>query len=245
MGYISAKMGRAGFDCPDDVLSGERGFLKLMYGDDEVNLQPAMIEGTFALEKAYIKPYSACRYCHPAIEAALMIRKDNEINIDEISSVKVNTYSLAVDKHDHTNIEGCGSAKMSIPYSVAVALSKGSANMMEYSLASVTDSKVLDLTNKVIVIADEAMNATFPEKQSALVEVNMVDGNSYHKQVDFPKGEPENPMTLEEVRKKFTSLTVYSGRSKAEADEIFSVVMDIENRFEELLLLISGTKNHK
>ena len=77
MGYTAAKVGKAGYAGPDDVLSGDRGFLKMMHGDDAVELKSPLLDGTYAIEKAYIKPYAACRYCHPSIEAALTIRRND------------------------------------------------------------------------------------------------------------------------------------------------------------------------
>jgi 2-methylcitrate dehydratase PrpD len=244
MGYIAANMGKAGYKGPDDVLAGDRGFLHLMYGSDSVEFKPILLDGTFAIEKTYIKPYAACRYCHPSIEAALTLRRRHGISAGDIDSILVRTYSLAVNKHDHTEIAGSGSAKMSIPYSVAVAICKGKAGMQQYEIDCVNDAEVINLTKKISVTADEEMSKIFPAKQTAVVEVKMADGRGYSEQVDFPKGEPENPLSVEEVREKFTSLTTYSGRSKAEADEIFDAAMDMENKFDVLLDLISGTKNH-
>jgi len=215
-----------------------------MHGDDAVELKSPLLDGTYAIEKAYIKPYAACRYCHPSIEAALTIRQKHDITSSEqVQGIKVKTYRLAVNKHDHTEIAGCGSAKMSIPYSVAVAICRGKAGMLEYDTDCVTNDEILELTRKITVEADSEMSATFPEKQAAIVEVATTTGDVYCEQVDYPKGEPENPMSIDEAKDKFVSLTVFSGRSAEEADEIFDAVMDIENRFEELLSIISKTKN--
>lgn len=117
--------------------------------------------------------------------------------------------------------------------------------MAEYSVENVEDSKVLALTKRINVVADDNMTATFPAKQTATVEVRMRNGEVYNRKVDYPKGEPENPMTLGEMKDKFMSLVVYSGRKESEAEDIYTAVMDIEHKFEELLLYISGTKNHK
>lgn len=244
MGYTAVKIGKAGYAGPDDVLSGDRGFLKIMTGIDAVELKTPLLNGTYAVEKAYIKPYAACRYCHPSIEAALTIRQKYGItSTDQIKGIKVKTYYLAVNKHDHTEIAGCGSAKMSIPFSVAVTICRGKAGMQEYEMACTADEEIRDLTRKVTVEADEKMSLNFPDKQTAVVEVTTTDGNVYYEQVDYPKGEPENSMSVEEVKEKFVSLTLFSGRSAQEADEIFDAVMDIENRFDEMLCIINGTKN--
>ena len=244
MGYTATKIGKAGYAGPDDVLSGDRGFLKIMNGDDAVEFKSPLLNGTYAIEKAYIKPYAACRYCHPSIEAALTIRKKYDItSSDQVKGIKVRTYYLAVNKHDHTEIVGCGSAKMSIPYSVAVTICRGKAGMQEYEINGTTNEEILDLTRKVTVEVDDEMSVNFPEKQTASVEVTTTAGMVYYEEVDYPKGEPENPMSVDEVKEKFVSLTMFSGRSAKEADEIFDAVMDIENRFDEMLSIISGTRN--
>ena len=244
MGYTAAKMGKAEYAGPDDALSGSRGFLRIMNGDDAVELKSPLLNGTYAIEKAYIKPYAACRYCHPSIEAALTIRKKYDItSSDQVRAIKIKTYYLAVNKHDHTEIAGCGSAKMSIPYSVAVTICRGKAGMPEYEIDCVTNKEILDLTRKIMVETDDEMSANFPEKQTAIVEVTTTAGKVYSEQVDYPKGEPENPMSIDEVKEKFVSLTMFSGRTAKEADEIFDAVMDIENRFVEMLNIISGTTN--
>jgi 2-methylcitrate dehydratase PrpD len=245
MGYTAAKMGKAEYEVPDDVLSGDRGFLKIMNGDDTVELKLPLLNATYAIEKAYIKPYAACRYCHPAIEAALTIRNKYDItSLKQVHSIKIKTYYLAVNKHDHTEIAGCGSAKMSIPYSVAVALYRGKAGMPEYEIDCVANEEILDLTRKISVESDDKISANFPEKQTAIVEVTTSNGKVYYEQVDYPKGEPENPMSVDEVKEKFVSLTMFSGRTAKEANEIFNAVMDIETRFDDMLNLIRGTRNH-
>jgi len=244
MGYVATKMGKAGFNGPNDVLTGEIGFLQMMCGDENIEFKPALLNGTYAMEKAYIKPYAACRYCHPSIGAALEMRKKYGINPADVEKIDIRTYSLAVAHHDHTEIAACGAAKMSIPYSVAVALTVGRAGMDEYTPEMIVKPDILALTKKVSVKEDDEMSANFPAKQTAVVKITMKDGTVYSEQVDFPKGEPENPTSVEEAREKYEPLTISGGRSKEEADEIFEAVMDIENQFDKLLDLIVGTKNH-
>ena len=67
-------MAKAGFKGHYDPLSGERGFLKMMTGTEDIDFVEPLLDGTFAVEKAYTKPYAACRYCHPSIEAAILMK---------------------------------------------------------------------------------------------------------------------------------------------------------------------------
>jgi 2-methylcitrate dehydratase len=39
-----------------------------------------------------------------------------------------------------------------------------------------------------------------------VVNITTTDGNSFSKQLDFPKGDPRNPLTDQEVEEKFAAL---------------------------------------
>ena len=62
---------------------------------------------------------------------------------EDIERIDIRTYSLAVSGHDHKEISGSYSAKMSIPYSVAVGMIFGKAGLQEFSEEMVGDSEIL------------------------------------------------------------------------------------------------------
>ena len=175
------------------------------------------------IESIYRKPYAACRHCHPAIEAALHIRERNGFDIHDIDGIDVKTYKLAVEGHDHVQIEGENSAKMSIPYSLAVSLCTGKAGMDEFMDECLNNSLVLETTKKVKVTADDELTALCPQKRVAIVTVKTANGD-YSERVDYPKGEPENPLTREELEEKFRGLAMYGGLSQEECDEVLNEI---------------------
>lgn len=238
LALTSLQMVKAGFKGHPDVLSGNRGYLKMMTGKEDVELKPTLYNGTYAIEKAYIKPYAACRYLHPAIEAAITMHKENVISADNIDSIIIRTYSLAVYGHDHTDILGSASAKMSIPYSVSVALLYGKAGLKEFDNAYVGDETVLELAKNVKVFADDEMSRIFPVKQSAELRVALKNGDVYVGRVDYPKGEPENPMSESEFREKFTDLFLYAGNNLTVINELYTKVMSGSAKVSEIMDLI-------
>ena len=156
------------------------------------------MNGTYAIMKSYTKPYASCRYTHPPVEAAINIRNKSGILPEDIISIKVETYDLAVTGHDHTEIKGAYSAKMSTPYSTAVALIYGKAGLQEFEDSVLGNDIVNNLTKKVEVISDKELSSIFPDKQSAMVTITTIDGHTCSERVDYPKGEPENPLTDDE-----------------------------------------------
>lgn len=239
LGLISTQMAKAGFDTPDDALAGMAGFLSQMYGSEDIDFVSPILNGTYAIEKAYIKPYAACRYTHPSIDIAKDLRKTHKVDIDFIDCVKIKTYSLAVKKHDHTDIKGSASAKMSIPYNFAVTYVLGKTGMEAFTADALENLEVQALTKKISVAEDAEMTAAFPEKTIATVEVILKDGTILKGESVLPKGEPENPLSLDEAIEKFSALAIYGGKSNEELTKIVQATLDVENRLDELNSLLS------
>ena len=54
----------------------------------------------------------------------------------------------------------------------------------------------------------------------------------------MPKGEPENPLTLDETVEKFAALATYAGKNEEEISEIVEAVLNIEDNLDILCQLI-------
>ena len=220
LALTSIQMAKAGFKGHSDPLGG-RGFLKMMTGREDIDLKPVLLNGTYAIMKSYTKPYASCRYTHPAVEAAIHMR--SVVKPEDVEEIVVKTYDLAVAGHDHTDIHGSYSAKMSIPYSTAAGLIFGKAGLQEFSEDTVKQPNVLNLSKKVKVCADKALSEEFPEKQTAVVTIKTND-KEYAERVDYPKGEPENPLTDEEFRNRYNELMSYAGIDTSVSNEVFDSV---------------------
>ncbi|MGY6564110.1 MAG: MmgE/PrpD family protein [Halomonadaceae bacterium] len=216
-GVATARVAALNLSAPSDVLEGEQGFFCMMTGNPQLSL--TVVEALNAVEHVYSKPYAACRHCHGPIEAALKLRAEGSFSVRDIESVLIRTYRHAVYLHDHVEIEGSASGKMSVPYSVAVALMTGRAGMQEFSEAHVTDLEILALTGRISMKSEEELTAQAPDKRAAIVEIMTQQGNRYSTRVDLPKGEPENPMSEQELVDKFCSLAVFSGKTPEQAEQ--------------------------
>lgn len=223
-GLTAAYVGRAGFRPPADALGGKRGFLAIMTDSPKLEYLDGLPNGTAAIETIYRKPYAACRHCHAPIEAALNIAQHPDFRIANVKRVFVDTYKLAVAGHEHREIEGVNSAKMSIPYSVAVGLLKKNGGMGSFTQEAILDNQVIELAKRVVVRDCDEFTALCPGKRIAVVTVKMKDGTEFKERVDYPKGEPENPLTPVEVEAKFRDLVKYAGMSNERAEMILEEI---------------------
>lgn len=223
LSLTSLQLAKAGFKGHPDPLGGYRGFLKMMSGDENTAIKPTLQNGTYAIMKSYTKPYASCRYTHPSVEAAIHLRNLHGIKSKEVESIKIATYDLAVSGHDHTDIKSTYSAKMSIPYSTAVALEYGKAGLLEFSQNVLESPTIQHLTKKIKVAEDKAMSILFPQKQSAIVTITTSNG-IFSERADFPKGEPENPLSEEEFYERYSDLMRYGNINQSIYDEIYKLV---------------------
>lgn len=226
-GVVAAQVGKLAMPGPDDILGGKRGFLAALSDTPKPEFLTDFSDDVYAIMGIYQKVHAACRHCHPAIDATIDMRNDLNLKPEQIDHIEVRTYRLAVGSHDHTDIMGISSAKLSTPYAVALAVVKGSAGYADYNEANLYDYNIKLITRKVRVIEDENLTSQSPEVRGAKVTIYLKDGNVYEAQCLYPKGEPEHPLTKEELEGKFRGLAIYGGLSQGECDE---VIMEIENK---------------
>ena len=231
LALTALQLAKSGFKGHADPLGG-RGFFKMMTGKEDIDLRPVLLGGSYAIMKSYTKPYASCRYTHPAVEAAIRLRA--RLRVEDVTEILVKTYDLAVAGHDHTVIPGSYSAKMSIPYATAAGLLYGKAGLQEFSEEAVKGAEILRLTEKVRVTADDALSAAFPGIQAAVVSIRTKD-SCFTERVDFPKGEPENPLTEEEFRSRYDGLMAYAGVDAARSAAVFDAVYRKRTTVEELI----------
>ena len=157
-----------------------------------------------------------------------------KLDVNEIQDILVSTYDLAVSGHDHVDIQGVGSAKMSIPYGIAVGLINGKAGISEYENKNMKNQAVMNLLNCIRVETNPKFSSVFPEQQSSLVRIRLKNGQTLSKQVDFPIGEPENPLSNMEFNDRFFDLLLYAGRSKQDGINIIEFCNDFNNNVTDL-----------
>ncbi|WP_373054528.1 MmgE/PrpD family protein [Thioalkalivibrio sp.] len=223
-GLLAATMGNVGFTGPADVFGGAQGLLKVLSDTPQPGRLADIGREAPAIHGIYVKPYAACRHCHPAIEATLVLRNRERLDIAEVDSVQVHTYGLAVHLHDHRRVQNTADARMSTPYSVAAALRFGAADMAQFNPKAMADPELQRVLDSVEVVEDPALTAEVPRERAARLTITLRDGRSLQQTVPLPKGEPENPLTPSELLDKFRSLAAHVGLPPERAAEIIAFI---------------------
>ncbi len=183
----------------------------------------------YSIMDVYFKPFTACRHTHGSAQAMLEIKNEKKINPEDVEKIDVFTYGiaeLAVGK-EVTENSTFVSAQFSIPYVVSVSLFDGELGARQLTEKRLSDKNLVEFSKKVSVKTDEKINQLYPDKTSTRVEITLKNGEIVKKQIDIPKGDPRDPMDIEDISEK---LRLFSGeRDRVSIDKIINLVLDLEN----------------
>lgn len=237
-GINAVYLGASGFAGPNDCIGGKRGLLGVMAESFDLSWLDFDKHSKYTILTAYKKPYASCRHCHSPIEAILNINKKYNFKLSSIVSVKVETYDMAIYGHDKKDIKNPTAAKMSIPYSVASALVFNNGGISSYNEESITNINISSLLGKITIVENPVFSKLVPEKRIARVSILLKDGTNLEETIEYPRGEPENPLTKKEIEEKYFQMMEYAQIDKTSSNQILNCVIDLENRLDDLICLL-------
>jgi 2-methylcitrate dehydratase PrpD len=210
-GVTASLMAQLGFTGAATIFEGERGFLKAFTDSNDPGQLVKDLDKPYLLDIEF-KPYSCARPIHNAIDCALEIRRKNAPDLNRIKRIRMGRHPDWALYHQNAHPTTYHEAQVSLPYSVAVALTDGQALFPQYNNARLKEPMLKKLSEMVEISVDESL----PRGVSCLMTMEMDDGATYRSQVDYPKGSIQNPMSDDELRAKFDSLaTPVLGASRA------------------------------
>ena len=223
-GVFAALLAREGMTGPAPIFEGEKGFMKIVsgqfelqkFGSDKIPLK---------ILETYIKHFPVEYHAQSAVEAALYLRselqkKEGKNFISSIKSVEIQSFDAAIEiigsGRERWNPQTRETADHSLPYCVAAALMDGTITMDSFSIKRIKDKKLHRFLQNVTVTEDKQFSKNYPEKMSNRIIIH-ASHRKYVKQVDYPRGHPKNYMTDKELEEKFRSLAMRKlGEAKAE-----------------------------
>jgi 2-methylcitrate dehydratase PrpD len=223
---------------PVTVLEGQFGYAKATADVYDFNRMDAVENYNRGILNTGIKPYSCCRQHHAAIDAMLELRDREGLSADQVEHVLVKTFAVA-SRGNNKEPKTVANATYSCPFSVATALVHGKCWREQYTEKAITDPKVLALAARIDIVKDDELDSLYDEKWPAVVEVKTRDGRFMSARWDLMKGEPEHPLSDDELKAKFMSLAA-DCMDKAQAEDIWSAVYNLEklNSINELTRLL-------
>ncbi len=210
-GIHAALLAAEGFTGPLRILEGRDGFL---HGYSRNPVPDRLTDGlgeSFAMLHTAVKPHACCRYMQGPIDAVLAIMREQKLDAGQIRRIEVAVLEagwgiVAEPRAKKYNPESVVDMQFSMPFGAAVAAIDGAAGLDQFTIEKARSPKIRELIGKVELVKDARIEATFPQEWPALVTIELESGQRFEKFVRYPKGDPENPLTWEEMTAKFRTL---------------------------------------
>ncbi len=222
-GVLSAELAAVGFTGARAILTGDLGFFASYYPTADQTALTA--PGDWAITQMSFKPFAACRHTHPAISAALDLRKD--LAHDALARVDVYTYRAALDFCDAPAPTTSQDARFSLQHAVATTLLNGAPAISAFEGSALTDPATSSLRARVHLHCDATYSNAFPKAYGARVRITLKDGQTRDATCPSAWGDPENRMSTDDLTAKFHANAAYGGIDRTQSDAIMHAVMGL------------------
>ena len=231
-GWQSANFAKSGFLGPRTVFEGQHGVFNSFAKN---NIEPDFshiisdLGNRWETKNLALKPYACGTMAQPFIDCAIKLRGKID-NIDKIDKVIASVGEGTVHRlweplEEKQNPSTPYGAKFSVPYCISIGLIKGSAGLNEFTDKYLKNSDVIKLASKInyeINPKDE-----YPRNYTGKIKLIMEDGTVYSSSQECLRGGKRDPLSTDEVRKKFEANLKFANVKSSEIERLYDFVKNI------------------
>jgi len=242
-GVFAALMAQKGYSGTELVYEGKEGFKDVFGPDWDDNKLLGGLGDSYRITTCSMKAFPTEALTHTHLSAVLKVVTENDISHDRIEEVTITTIARACDilfdPHKYRP-ESRETADHSLPYCVAAALVDHKVTTQSFSDEKLKDPRIWAVIDKIKGEASDEFEQMFPAKQPSKVVVKTTDGKEYSEYLEYPKGDPREPMTVEDIEAKFNGLSaglLSTDRQREIKDKIFACESLTTPEFMHLLIV--------
>ncbi|MPZ00803.1 MAG: MmgE/PrpD family protein [Actinophytocola sp.] len=142
----------------------------------------------------YTKLHPVCRWAHPAVEAAIDLRRRHAIGPESIRDIEVRTFKAAAELTARLPAS-TEEAQYSLPFPVAMACVHGELPIELVTAPERASDQVRRLARGLSVVESPELTAAFPDERSTTVTITLASGGRHSASRTASWGDPEQPLT--------------------------------------------------
>lgn len=227
-GVFAALMAKKGYTGTEAVFEGKEGFMDVFLGWDvssqsikdisvnnlnlswDIEKLIGNLGTNYKILECSMKAFPTEALTHTHITATLKVMLKNNLSYENIDTVTITTIARACDilfdQHKY-HPESRETADHSLPYCIAAAIVDKKITTQSFSEEKLNDPRIREVIMKIKGEASIEFEKMFPAKQPSKVVIKTKEGNEYSEYLEYPKGDPREPMTLEDLENKFNALS--------------------------------------
>jgi len=204
-GTLAALAAGQGLTGALDILEGAAGFGVATAGITELRVD--RLGDPFCVTETTVKCHACCGHTFAAIDAALELRAAG-VRAADVTRVEIGTYRVATEVAGQTSPAGPEQARFSLAYTVAAALVLGTVRLGAFTPEALANPVIQRLAAATVVRADPELDAMAPRRRAARVRITDRGGRELERLRLTRKGDPDDPLSDDELRAKYDELVV-------------------------------------
>lgn len=225
-GILSARLAAAGGTSPPTMLEHEKGYLAAYSLEPKPDALTAGLGVSWEILQNGFKFYPSILASHAPIGATLAIVEKHGVKPSEIAAITNETYATVKSHFSAKQVSNGMGARVSVPYCCAVAALDGAAGQAQFAEDRVRRADVQDLLARTEVVADPELTKLYPAKFPARVTITLKDGRKLTEMREFPKGDPQAPLSRAEIAAKFVD-NARARHAQPQAEDLVTLIRDL------------------
>ncbi|MBR9976137.1 MAG: MmgE/PrpD family protein [Bacteroidetes bacterium] len=209
-GVFAALMAEKGFTGTEAVFEGKEGLMDVFGPDWALDKLLGGLGEKYKILECSMKAFPTEALTHTHLSTTLKVVTGHDISYDQIEEVNLTTIARACDilfdPHKYRP-ESRETADHSLPYCVAVCLVDHKITTQSFSDEKLKDPRIWEVIDRIKGEASVEFEQMFPAKQPSRVIITTKDGRRFEEYLEYPKGDPREPMTMEDLENKFDALS--------------------------------------
>ena len=209
-GVMAALLTQVGIWGPRDILEGEAGFFRAFSGDSDPLKVTGDLGRNYRLMEVSTKIHAGAGRLQATVDAGLSLGAAHDLKPTQIADVEVGIPKVIQGRLTQLDPPDLQSAQLSVPFSLAMALSLGRTRGAQAALrredyeAALVDVEVRALSNRVRCVLDAEIEAgTNTEEVPSRVSITLADGRKFEAREPHPRGSPHRRMSWDELSALF------------------------------------------
>jgi 2-methylcitrate dehydratase PrpD len=222
-GVQAAVLAATGFRGPADVFGGKYPFGEAFTGQWDQEALLAELGSRYEVGELFFKRNSCCVFIPASLDGLLDILASEGVAPADIASV-----AIRAPRSSYHVIDGNPLRSHCVQYVLAVAAHQGHVDFADIMNDRRTEPSIAALAGKITIAGDDSFDERgLRQSVGSITSVTTHSGATFVRDVEFPIGAAENPLSDQDLERKFTSLTADVVDAER-ADRIKAVIADLE-----------------
>jgi 2-methylcitrate dehydratase PrpD len=206
-GVLAGLAAAAGITGSLDSLHAPHGYAAA--SSDTTGNWEAALEGLgewTPIARMTFKNHGCCGHIFPAVDGVRTLQAQAGFVADDIRSITVHGYGPTAAICDRMAVESARDARFSVQYCIGALLTIGRVRMDAFTPEARAREDIREIMNRITVVEDPDIAAAYPRRRMARLRVELKDGRVLERFQQTRKGDPDDPLTDEELTEKFDEL---------------------------------------